>query len=85
MEITCKALTSCRFLLKLLRLLGEVETAEGEFQFLSQWWDVGKAQIQFFCQQYTASSSESRRGFGELEVSVSEVEAELVGQGRAGC
>ena len=37
------------------------------------------------CQQHTAlSSSETRRVLGELERSISEVEAELVGQGNVG-
>ena len=28
-----------------------------EFESLSQWWEVGKAHIQIFCQQYTSHST----------------------------
>lgn len=28
-----------------------------KFQSLSQWWDIGKVQIKYFCQQYTAHST----------------------------
>ncbi len=47
---------------------------------LSQWWDIGNAQIRVFCQQYTSlSSAESRRALEALEHSIRQVELELVG------
>lgn len=30
---------------------------KSDYEDLVQWWDVGKAQIRFFCQNYTAHSN----------------------------
>ncbi|KAI4898270.1 hypothetical protein NFI96_030780 [Prochilodus magdalenae] len=41
---------------------------KGEFGSLMQWWDVGKAQIRIFCQDFTSfSTSKLRYAIGELE------------------
>ncbi|KAI4903525.1 hypothetical protein NFI96_028300, partial [Prochilodus magdalenae] len=42
-------------------LLGTVQDQKVDFEHLRQWWEVGKAQIRMFCQQYTANSSTRAR------------------------
>ncbi|KAJ3583936.1 hypothetical protein NHX12_015433 [Muraenolepis orangiensis] len=46
------------------------------FPSLSQWWEVGKAQIRVFCQQYTAySTANIRRAIEQLEREIRELES----------
>ena len=48
------------------------------FGTLSQWWEVGKAQIRGFCQQYTSFSTvQIREKILELENSIREIECGL--------
>jgi len=44
------------------------------FQSLSQWWDIGKAQIKTFCQQYTAHSTRA------LKEKMKSLEEDILGQ-----
>ncbi|KAI4885592.1 hypothetical protein NFI96_030074 [Prochilodus magdalenae] len=51
------------------------------FSSLRQWWDVGKAQIKLFCQQYTAyTSSEGKRALATLERSIAQLQQQIAGQ-----
>lgn len=44
------------------------------FQSLSQWWDIGKAQIKTFCQQYTTHSTRA------LKEKMKSLEKDILGQ-----
>ena len=48
---------------------------KGELEFLSQWWEVGKAHIRVFCQQYTSHSTTLiRRTIQQLEQDIRDME-----------
>ena len=50
------------------------------FSSLKLWWEVGKAQIQVFCQQYTShSTSRIKAAVHNLEVSIKNIEGGLHG------
>ena len=50
----------------------------GEFESLSQWWEVGKAHIRVFCQQYTShSTTRIRRTIQQLEQDIRDMEDRL--------
>ncbi|KAI4891758.1 hypothetical protein NFI96_005206 [Prochilodus magdalenae] len=50
------------------------------FGSLRQWWDVGKAQIRLFCQQYTAyTTSESKRALATIERSMAQLQQQIAG------
>ncbi len=52
---------------------------KGEFTSLSQWWDVGKAHIRVFCQQYTShSTGRVRKVIENLENEIRNLENNLV-------
>lgn len=38
-------------------ILGNLARQEEGFESPSQWWEVGKAYIRVFCQQYTSNST----------------------------
>ena len=51
---------------------------KGEFESLSQWWEVGKAHIRVFCQQYTShSTTQVRRTIQHLEQDIRDMEDRL--------
>lgn len=55
-------------------LLAKVETQE-EFGDLKLWWEVGKAQIQVFCQKYSSSSTAKlMMAMVELEANIKYIE-----------
>lgn len=52
---------------------------KGDFSSLSQWWEVGKAQIRVFCQQYTSSSTTRiREAVQQLEQEIRDIECSLI-------
>ncbi|KAL6456163.1 hypothetical protein MHYP_G00360140 [Metynnis hypsauchen] len=49
--------------------------------FLSHWWDVGKAQIRLFCQQYTSyATKEKQRIIAALERDIARLEQQIGGR-----
>lgn len=75
LKMYCETLTSCRLLLSFsaapFSSLWELWSCDREKESwipVGEQWDVGKAPIRHFCQQYTAfSSAESRRALAALE------------------
>lgn len=58
---------------------------KGNFESLRQWWEVGKAQIRLFCQQYTALSSiEVKEIIRALEQDIKSIELKLLTQNDPG-
>ena len=56
-----------------------------DFETLSQWWDVGKAQIRLFCQQYTAfSTARVKAAVQQLENDIKDLERGLGTDDRSG-
>lgn len=52
-----------------------------DFPSLTQWWEVGKAQIRVFCQQYTCNSTVNiKRAVQELEEEIRDLENLSVSQ-----
>ena len=51
---------------------------KADFKSLTQWWDVGKAQVRVFCQQYTShSTAKINAEVMKLEASISSIEEVL--------
>lgn len=44
-----------------IQFWGEWRERKAQYKTLSQWWDIGKVQIQFFCQQYTRNRTVEMR------------------------
>ena len=54
------------------------KTRKADFVSLKLWWEVGKAQIRVFCQQYTSHSTANiKAAVQELEVSIRNIEEGL--------
>ncbi|KAL7876995.1 hypothetical protein SRHO_G00036380 [Serrasalmus rhombeus] len=54
---------------------------KADFNSLRQWWDVGKAQIRLFCQQYTSyATEEKQRIIAALERDLARLEQQIGGQ-----
>ena len=54
------------------------QSRKSRFDSLGQWWEVGKAQLRVFCQQYTAHSTASiKAAVQQLEDSIKNIEAEI--------
>ncbi|KAL7838605.1 hypothetical protein AOLI_G00270090 [Acnodon oligacanthus] len=54
---------------------------KADFDSLRQWWDVGKAQIRLFCQQYTSYATEGeQRIIAALERDIARLEQQIGGQ-----
>ncbi|KAL7838640.1 hypothetical protein AOLI_G00270440 [Acnodon oligacanthus] len=54
---------------------------KADFDSLRQWWDVGKAQIRLFCQQYTSYATEGeQRIIAALERDTARLEQQIGGQ-----
>ena len=57
---------------------------KGDFKSLSQWWEVGKAHIRVFCQQYTSHSTGAvQRVIQGLETEIRHLENKLSTHGSA--
>lgn len=55
------------------------------FDSVSLWWEVGKAQIRVFCQQYTANSTvQIRKAISVLEKEIAGIEDEMVNLKKCG-
>ena len=50
---------------------------KGEFRCLTQWWEVGKAHIRLFCQQYTSHSTARIKQAIELEGQIRQLEGNI--------
>lgn len=64
----------------LLTLQYEAASAEaaGDFECFSQWWEVDKAHIRVFCQQYTShSTTQVKQTIKQLEGEIRHVEDSL--------
>jgi hypothetical protein len=58
---------------------------KGNFESLRQWWEVGKAQIRVFCQQYTALSQiEVKETIKVLEQDIKSIKLKLLTQNDTG-
>jgi len=54
------------------------------FESLNKWWEVGKAQIRIFCQQYTSfSSTMLKQAINEVEEAIKQIENGLLNGGDA--
>ena len=54
------------------------------FESLNKWWEVGKAQIRIFCQQYTSFSSVVlKQAIKEVEEAIRKIENDLLNGGDA--
>ena len=59
-------------------ILGILEGGKGEFESLSQWWEVGKVHIRVFCQHYTShSTTRIRKTIQQLEQDIRDMEDRL--------
>ncbi|KAI4872000.1 hypothetical protein NFI96_008836 [Prochilodus magdalenae] len=63
----------------------EWTSRKGEFETLIQWWEVGKAQIRTFCQDFTSYSTATlRTAIQALELDIARIYDLLINQSAAG-